>query len=192
MKIIVATNNEHKLREIEAIIGSNFELVKLADVGFFGEIPEDQSTLEGNAQQKAALIYNRYQLPTIADDTGLFVPALGGAPGVFSARYAKMNHSDLTNVDFLLTSMTGVEVRSAYFRTIFAMVDSTGTQYFEGVCHGHILDTIRGVGGFGYDPVFVPQGYNMTFAEMDAEVKNMISHRAKALERLRGYFVSSS
>ncbi len=175
------------MQEIADIIGDSLVLMDLSQVGYFGDIPEDQDTLEGNALQKAKFIYDRYHLDTIADDTGLFVPTLGGEPGVFSARYARNNNSILSNVDFLLSTLQGIENRAAYFRTIFALITTAGVKYFEGICEGRIIEQAKGSGGFGYDAVFVPNGFEETFAEMDAKIKNSVSHRFKALYKLRGY-----
>ena len=181
-KIVLATANQHKVNEINQILDGKIEFIGLDELGFDGEIPEDQLTIEGNAHQKADFIFQKYGLATIAEDTGLFVNALGGEPGVYSARYALKQHSNLSNIDLLLKKLTPFEDRSAYFKTVFCLVTNNGIQYFEGICKGRIINNPSGVGGFGYDPIFTPDGYEITFAEMDALTKNKISHRGIALE----------
>ena len=181
-KIVLATANQHKVKEINQILDGKIEFIGLDELGFDGEIPEDQITIEGNAHQKADFIFQKYGLATIAEDTGLFVNALGGEPGVYSARYALKQHSNLSNIDLLLKKLSSFEDRSAYFKTVFCLVTNNGIQYFYGICKGRIINNPSGVGGFGYDPIFTPDGYEITFAAMDSLTKNKISHRGIALE----------
>lgn len=180
--LIVATNNPHKLIEIQSIIGGNILLKTLADIGFKGEIPEDFETLEENAAQKARFIYNRFGENCFADDTGLEIDALNGAPGVYSARFAGKlcNYED--NINLVLQKLSDINNRKAKFRTVIALAIQGKVTLFEGIIHGRITHERRGTLGFGYDPIFIPDGYSLTFAEMSAEEKNKISHRAKALE----------
>lgn len=189
MKIIFATGNRNKLREIQALIGSRAELSTPADHGITEEIPENQPTLEGNALQKARYIYEKTGMNCFADDTGLEVEALGGEPGVYSARYAAVNgagegHSSEANMALLLKRMQGVENRRARFRTVIALILNGEEHLFEGVVEGEITRERSGAEGFGYDPVFRPTGYEQTFAEMPLELKNSISHRGRATAKL--------
>jgi XTP/dITP diphosphohydrolase len=186
--LIVATNNKHKFEEIRQVIGEKVELQNLTDIGFEGEIPEEQDTLEGNAAQKAFFIYNRYGLNCFADDTGLEIDSLGGEPGVFSARYAGENCTFEDNMDKVLKKMTGKTDRRARFRTVIALVENGHLTYFQGEIHGIILHEKRGKKGFGYDPIFQPEGHQKTFAEMSLAGKNQISHRALAMNELLEYF----
>ncbi|MBK9290412.1 MAG: non-canonical purine NTP diphosphatase [Bacteroidetes bacterium] len=185
--LIFATNNKHKLEEIRAIAGQNIHILSLSEIGFSGEIPETADTIAGNALQKARFIFEKFNLPVFADDTGLEVEALDGAPGVYSARYAGQNASYANNVKKLLKALSGKENRKARFVTVIALVDGNETLLFEGVVNGHITSDIRGDGGFGYDPVFLPDGFEKTFAEMSPDEKNKISHRALATEKLISY-----
>lgn len=184
MKLVFATNNLHKLEEVSAILGGGFELLTPSGCGITEEIPETCSTLEGNAGQKARYIHERTGLDCFADDTGLEVAALGGAPGVRSARYATDGYDPQANMELLLRSLEGAEDRSARFRTVIALIMGGETHLFEGTVKGEIIAVPRGDGGFGYDPVFVPRGYANTFAEMSAAEKNAVSHRARAVEKL--------
>ena len=183
MKIVFATNNAHKLSEVQAVLGPSFELVTPRMCGVAEDIPEDQPTLEGNALQKARYVRSRTGLDCFADDTGLEVEALGGAPGVHSARYATDGHDFAANNRFLLANLAGKTNRRARFRTVVALLLGDEEHLFEGVVEGRILDHECGTEGFGYDPLFVPDGYDRTFAEL-GDVKNHISHRARAVERL--------
>lgn len=190
-KLVFATNNAHKLREIRQILGDSVEIVSLADIGCHEEIPETRPTIEGNARQKAEYVRDRYGADTFADDTGLEVEALGGAPGVHTARYAmerggRGDHDSDANVDQLLADLRGEANRRARFVTYIALATAGGTEVFEGVCPGEITAERRGTDGFGYDPIFRPEGYGETFAEMGAATKNKISHRAKAVALLAG------
>lgn len=187
MKIIFATNNSHKLSEVQAVLGDDYELVTPQQAGVCGEIPEERQTLEGNASQKAHYLYEKTGLDCFADDTGLEVEALGGAPGVYSARYAGPAKDSAANTALLLENLRGNANRRARFRTVISLIVS-GTEYqFEGVVDGRIVETPRGTAGFGYDPVFVPDGHDTTFAEMDADAKNAISHRGRAVEKLAAF-----
>ena len=183
-KIVVATNNAHKLKEIAAILGQEIELLSLKDIQCFADIPETADTLEGNARQKAMYIYENYGMDCFADDTGLEVEALGGAPGVFSARYAGDGHDSEANMQKLLKELAGKENRKAQFRTVICLIRNGKEHLFEGIVKGEIIQEKRGGAGFGYDPIFVPEGYDLTFAELGDDVKNSISHRARAVEKL--------
>ena len=183
-KLVFATNNAHKLEEIAAILGEKIELLSLKDIKCTADIPETADTLEGNATQKAEYIYQQYGLDCFADDTGLEVEALDGAPGVFSARYAGEGHNSEDNMQKLLQNLQGVTNRKAQFRTVICLIWDDKKYLFEGICKGEIIEEKRGNAGFGYDPIFVPEGYNQTFAELGNDIKNSISHRAKAVELL--------
>ena len=184
MKIVFATNNAHKLQEVQQGLGSEFELITLRDCGVTEDIPENEPTLEGNALAKARYIYQRTGYDCFADDTGLEVDALGGEPGVRSARYATDGHDDQANKRLLLERLEGKENREAQFRTAVALILGGEEYLFEGVVRGEISTSERGEGGFGYDPLFVPEGYDKTFAELSAEEKNAISHRGRAVRKL--------
>ena len=190
MKLIFATNNAHKLREVAEIVGEKFELLTLRDCGITEDIPEEQPTLEGNALQKARYIYERTGIDCFADDTGLEVDALGGEPGVRSARYATDGHDDEANKRLLLERMEGVESRGAQFRTAVALIMGGKEYLFEGIVRGQITHSELGDGGFGYDPLFVPEGYSKSFAQMSAEQKNAISHRGRAVRALAEFLNS--
>ena len=189
MKIVFATGNRNKLKEVQALVGPRVELSTPADHGITEDIPENQPTLEGNALQKARYIYEKTGLNCFADDTGLEVEALGGEPGVFSARYAAVNgagegHSSEANMALLLDRLAGVENRRARFRTVFALILDGREHLFEGVVEGVITSARTGSDGFGYDPIFRPTGYDQTFAEMPLSLNNSISHRARATTKL--------
>lgn len=183
-KLVVATNNKHKLEEIAAILGNEIELLSLKDIQCYADIPETSHTLEGNARQKAMYIYENYGMNCFADDTGLEVEALDGAPGVFSARYAGNNNDSEANMQKLLKELTGKENRKAQFRTVICLIINGKEYYFEGIVKGEITQEKKGNTGFGYDPIFTPEGYNLTFAELGNDIKNSISHRARAVEKL--------
>ena len=183
-KFVFATNNAHKLEEVTAILGNRIELLSLKDINCHTDIPETADTLEGNALLKAQFIQENYQMDCFADDTGLEVEALNGEPGVYSARYAGDGHNAEANMLKLLHAMEGIENRKAQFRTVFALIIDGKEHLFEGVIKGEIIKTRRGNSGFGYDPIFVPEGYSQTFAEMGNELKNKISHRAIATNKL--------
>ncbi len=186
-KIIFATNNSHKLREVKDILGNRYNLLTPHDCEIFEDIPEEQDTIEGNALQKARYIYEKTGCDCFADDTGLEVTALNGAPGVYSARYAgeKCNFQD--NIDKLLRELTGKEDRSAQFKTVIALIIGGKETLFEGIVSGDILESESGADGFGYDPVFRPDGFEDTFAEMSADQKNKISHRGIAVAKLADF-----
>lgn len=184
MKLVFATNNAHKLREVQQVVGDKFEIVSLRECGITEDIPENEPTLEGNALTKARYIHSRTGLNCFADDTGLEVDALGGEPGVRSARYATDGHDDEANKRLLLERMEGKENRSAQFRTALALILDNKEHLFEGIVRGRILNEQRGVGGFGYDPIFAPEGDERSFAEMSDEEKNAISHRGRAVRKL--------
>ena len=230
-KIVFATNNKHKLEEIRSILGDDFEVLSLSDIGCHEDIPETSDTLEGNAMQKAQYVFDKYGYDCFADDTGLEVDALGGEPGIYSARYAALDgddsisHDSEANMAKLLRKLEGVENRKARFRTVIALIThpqslpkggksdmisvNKGNQTslpsggieggynpspregqrvgFEGIVNGSIIRERRGGEGFGYDPIFQPEGYDQTFAELGSEIKNHISHRARAVEKLAHY-----
>ncbi len=193
MKIVFATNNKNKLAEIRQILGGAFEILSLADIGCDADIPETGTTLEENARIKAQYVHDRYGMGVFADDTGLEVEALGGAPGVYSARYAGgEGHDSEANMKKLLHELQGKDNRRARFRTVVAYIPEghDGASLFEGVCPGEITAEKRGAEGFGYDPIFRPDGYEMTFAELGNGTKNKISHRAKAVEKFAAFLKS--
>jgi len=184
MELLFATNNKHKIREISDLLDDRFKILGLSDVNITGDIPEDAETLAENALFKAKYVHNRTGMNVFADDTGLEVDALGGAPGVYSARYAGEGRSFDDNINKLLAEMHGAENRRARFRTVIALI-LDGTEYFfEGAVEGEIITERRGNGGFGYDPVFLADGYDRTFAEIPLSEKNKISHRARAMRKL--------
>ena len=192
MKIVFATNNQHKLQEIREILGDQFEILSLADIGCHEDIPETGNTLEANAHQKAEYVFDHYHIDCFADDTGLEVDALGGAPGVHSARYAEgTDHNSEANMAKLLRELGDNDNRKARFRTVISLIQMEGgnpvcsREYqFEGVVEGRIDREKHGSEGFGYDPVFIPEGYDKRFAELGEEIKNQISHRARAVKKL--------
>ena len=205
-KIVFATNNQHKLEEIRSILGEDFEVLSLSDIGCHEDIPETSDTLEGNAMQKAQFVFDKYGYACFADDTGLEVEALGGEPGIYSARYAALDgddsisHDSEANMTKLLRKLEGIENRKARFRTVIALITNAPLpigeemgerlQLFEGIVNGSIIKERRGGEGFGYDPIFQPEGYDKTFAELGNEVKNHISHRARAVQKLADYLKS--
>lgn len=190
-KLVFATNNAHKLEEIQAILGEKIEVLSLKDIKCDVDIPETADTLEGNALIKAQYIYDNYGLDCFADDTGLEVEALGGAPGIYSARYAGgKGHDSEANMAKLLRELDGKTNRNAQFRTAICLIEGGEKHLFEGIVRGHIIEERKGTAGFGYDSVFVPEDYGMTFAEMGNEEKNKISHRARAVAKLCEYLGS--
>ena len=210
MKIVFATNNKHKLEEVRAILGNSIEVLSLADIGCDADIPETGTTLEANARQKAQYIWDHYHLSCFADDTGLEVEALGGAPGVYSARYASMankacnarpaSHDSEANMTRLLNELGENNNRRARFRTVIALIlkkdicpcgcTSIQQEYlFEGIVEGEITRERSGAEGFGYDPIFRPEGYDKTFADLGADIKNQISHRARATQKLAEFLL---
>lgn len=210
MKIVFATNNLHKLQEVRQILGDSFEVLSLKDIGCDVDIPETGQTLEENALQKARYVYDNYHIDCFADDTGLEVEALNGAPGVYSARYAAMeptgstdspkSHDSEANMARLLRELSDKDNRKARFRTVIALIQKKDIcpcgctsikqeHLFEGIVKGEITTERSGVEGFGYDPIFRPEGYDQTFAEMNAEQKNSISHRGRATAKLAEYLL---
>ena len=184
-KLVFATNNAHKLEEVAAILGDQVELLSLNDIGCQADIPETAETLEGNALLKSSYIYKNYHLDCFADDTGLEVETLNGAPGVYSARYAGgEGHDAQANMLKLLHELDGKENRKAQFRTAISLILDGQEYLIEGVIKGEIIKEKRGDSGFGYDPVFMPEGYDRTFAELGNDIKNQISHRALAVQKL--------
>jgi XTP/dITP diphosphohydrolase len=206
MKIVFATNNQHKLSEIRSILGDSIEVLSLKDIGCDVDIPETGKTLEENALQKAQYVYDHYHIDCFADDTGLEVDALDGAPGVYSARYAcmandssQMSHDSEANMARLLKELGNNNNRKARFRTVIALIQKKDIcpcgctsikeiHKFEGIVEGEIIRERRGGEGFGYDPIFQPDGYDKTFAELGMDIKNRISHRARATQKLAEYF----
>lgn len=192
MKIVFATNNKHKLEEIEDILGKDFEIVSLAEIGCHEDIPETGLTLEENARQKSTYIVEHYNHDCFADDTGLEVDSLNGEPGVHSARYAEgTDHDSEANMRKLLSKMSNVKERTARFRTVISLIINGVEHQFEGRVEGRIATEKHGKEGFGYDPIFIPEGYDKSFAELGEEVKNQISHRARAVKKLAEYLSSS-
>lgn len=189
MQIVLATRNPGKVAEMQALLdGMGIEFVPASQFPDIPEVEEDLPTLEGNAQKKALVLQEYTGLPAVADDTGLEVDALGGRPGVHSARYAGPTSDDAANRARLRQELVGKENRAARFRTVIAFADGGDVHLFEGTCDGRIIDEERGVGGFGYDALFIPEGQDRTFAEMSKEEKNKISHRGRALRRFAEYF----
>lgn len=184
MNLIFATNNPNKVSEVKKVIGDKFEVMSLKEFGFTEDIPEPHDTLEENAYEKSSVIHQRFGVNCFSEDTGLEVPALNGEPGVKSARYAGEVCSASDNIDLLLSRLEGIENREAQFRTVVSLILEDTEYQFEGIAKGKIIHSRRGEKGFGYDPIFVPEGYDITFAEMDASEKNSISHRAKAINKL--------
>ena len=187
MKLVFATNNRHKLDEVRAIVGDRVEVLSLNDIECHDEIPETADTLQGNALIKARYIYEKYGLDCFADDTGLEVEALGGEPGVYSARYAGEECSSEANIQKLLHNLTGKSNRKAQFRTVIALIINGEEKLFNGIVKGSITEEKRGDSGFGYDPIFIPEGFSESFAQMSSEQKNSISHRYRATEQLSNY-----
>ncbi|MBQ8565146.1 MAG: non-canonical purine NTP diphosphatase [Bacteroidaceae bacterium] len=190
-QIVFATNNKHKLDEVRAIVGMYFDVLSLSDIGCHEDIPETGDTFEENAIMKTRYIKEKYGYDCFADDSGLEVTALNNAPGVFSARYAGEPSNSLRNIEKLMQNMQGIADRSARFRTCIALLYAGEEYIFEGCIEGSIIDTLRGENGFGYDPLFMPQGYDITFAEMSSDEKNKISHRAIATKRLVEFLTNS-
>lgn len=193
-ELVFATHNEHKAHEIQAILANEYRILSLRELGFQDPVPENENTLEGNAFQKAWFVYHRLGKDCFADDTGLEVDCLGGAPGVFSARYAELTNDRKANepvpeanIRKLLALMNGEKDRQARFRTVIALILAGKEYIFEGLVEGKILSGIKGSGGFGYDPVFLPSGHTETFAEMTLDQKNAISHRALAVSKLAAF-----
>ncbi|MEX2234724.1 MAG: non-canonical purine NTP diphosphatase [Cyclobacteriaceae bacterium] len=186
-QIVAATNNQHKLSEIRPLIEPDFRVLSLEEIGCNEDLPETQHTIEGNSFQKAAYVHDHFHLPCFADDTGLEVDGLSGDPGVFSARYAGAQRSSEDNITLLLKNLSENKNRKARFRTVITLIGINGVQTFEGIINGSIMDERKGAGGFGYDPIFKPAGFNETLAEMTLEEKNAISHRGQAVKKLVEY-----
>lgn len=187
MKLVFATNNRHKLNEVRAIVGDKVEVLSLNDIGCHDDIPETADTLQGNALIKARYIYEKFGVDCFADDTGLEVEALDGAPGVYSARYAGEECDSEANMQKLLQNLTGKSNRNAQFRTVIALIIKGEEKLFNGIVKGTITEEKRGDSGFGYDPVFVPEGFSESFAQMSGDMKNSISHRYRAALELSNY-----
>jgi len=186
-KLVFATNNEHKLREVKQVLQSDFELLSLDQIGCFDEIPETGTTLEVNASQKSYYIWDKYGINCFADDTGLEIEAIDNEPGVYSARYAGEQKDPSANIVKVLEKLSGKTNRNARFRCVISLVIDGVEQQFEGIVQGKILYEKHGEAGFGYDPIFMPDGYGVSFAEMSSEVKNQISHRGRAVTKLVSY-----
>jgi XTP/dITP diphosphohydrolase len=184
IELVFATNNQHKLEEIQLAVGDKFKILSLADIDCFDDIPETQPTLEGNASQKSRYIYEKYGINCFADDTGLEIESLNGEPGVYSARYAGPGHQHDKNMDKVLAKLSEIENRKAQFRTVISLIIDGNEILFEGIVKGSILRGKKGAMGFGYDPIFQPEGYNISFAEMNLKEKNEISHRGRAVKKL--------
>lgn len=187
--LVFATNNAHKLDEVRSIVGHRMNILGLRDIGCDEDIPETADTLEGNAELKARYVKEHYGYDCFADDTGLEVDALGGAPGVYSARYAGPGHDSKANMELLLKNMKDRSDRRARFRTVIALVEGDDLRLMDGIVEGFITDGPKGSSGFGYDPVFRPEGLDVTFAEMDSDAKNAISHRGRAMKKLLEYLM---
>jgi XTP/dITP diphosphohydrolase len=190
MKICFATNNVHKIQEVQAMLEENITLVSLKDLGFTGELQEDFHSFEENADQKAKFVFERFKTPCFADDSGLEVFALNSEPGVKSARYAGNQRSDQDNIDLLLKNLSDGNSRKARFRTVISLIIEDQFYHFEGIVEGDITHSPRGENGFGYDPIFIPNGSDRTFAEIDMTEKNKISHRARAIHKLVSFLNS--
>jgi XTP/dITP diphosphohydrolase len=183
-EIVFATNNEHKLKEVSEMLSKHFDVLSLSDIGCMADIPETAETLEGNALIKARYVFDKYKINCFSDDTGLEVEALNNAPGVYSARYAGEAKSAEANMLRLLSEMKNISNRNARFRTVIALIIDGKEHLFEGIVSGTITEEKQGQEGFGYDPIFKPDGFTQTFAELNLDKKNQISHRAKAVEKL--------
>ncbi|MCD6018683.1 MAG: Nucleoside-triphosphatase rdgB [Bacteroidetes bacterium] len=192
MKLIFSTHNQNKLKEVRSLIPANIQLMSLDELNFKNEIEETETTIEGNALLKARTIYKHTGINCFSDDSGLLVDDLNGAPGVYSARFAGEQKNDQDNIDKLLNELRNSKNRAAHFKTVMALVLEGKEYVFEGIIHGKITTEKQGSNGFGYDPVFMPEGYNQTFAQMDPETKNSISHRGIALKKLVDFLVTSS
>jgi XTP/dITP diphosphohydrolase len=189
MKLVFASNNEHKIKEINSLLGNSFSLLSLHDVNINEDIPEEEPQLEGNALSKARFVFNATGLNVFADDTGLEIDALNGMPGVHSARFAGEKKDSSANIQKVLSMLGSMNNRRARFRTVIALIIDKKEYLFEGIVEGTITKEIRGSEGFGYDPVFIPEGKTRTFAEMGLTEKNTVSHRARAFEKLRDFLI---
>jgi XTP/dITP diphosphohydrolase len=189
MKLVFATNNQHKIHEISKLLNDSIELLSLNDIGCEDDIPENQETLEGNAAEKSFFIFNKYGVNCFADDTGLEIDELKGEPGVYSARYAGKERSSEKNMDLVLEKLDKIKNRKARFRTVISLVINGHETQFEGIVEGYILEEKRGKSGFGYDPIFQPDESDFSFAEMPLDEKNKISHRGRAVQKLVEYLI---
>lgn len=192
MKLVFATHNQHKFKEVALLLPAHIELLSLTDIGCFDDIPETSETLEGNAQLKADFVSEHFGLPCFADDTGLLVDALHGAPGVHSARYAGEKRNAEDNMNKLLTELKGSAIRSARFKTVIALNLENRKVLFEGLVEGEIIEERKGTEGFGYDPIFRPEGHDQTFAELPLSVKNEIGHRGRAIQKLINHLTQNN
>jgi XTP/dITP diphosphohydrolase len=190
MTLVFASNNDHKIKEINSLLGDSFKLLGLRDININEEIPEEEPHLEGNALAKARFVHNLTSLDVFADDTGLEIESLHGLPGVHSARFAGESKDSSANIEKVLSMLSDTEKRQARFRTVIALIINKKEYLFEGIVNGTIAYSKRGREGFGYDPVFVPEGKTRTFAEMDLAEKNTVSHRARAFEKLREFLLN--
>ena len=188
--IVIATNNPHKIKEIHEILKGAFEVKGLKEIGCTEELPETTGTIPGNAVQKARYVFDHYGVDCFAEDTGLEIDALNGAPGVDTAHYAGPERDALANMNLVLQQLEGLGDRSARFRTVIALILGGELHTFEGVAEGRIANTRSGQDGFGYDPIFIPEGHEQTFAELSSEIKNAISHRGRAMEKLKAFLMS--
>ena len=188
-KIVFATNNPHKIKEVNEILAGKFQIVSLEEINCFEDIPETSPTIEGNALQKAKYVNEKYKVNCFSEDTGLEIEALNGAPGVITARYAGPERDAHANMDLVLQQLARSSNRKARFLTVIALILEDQIYTFEGIANGHIATQKTGEGGFGYDPIFIPEGYDISFAEMENEVKNKISHRAKAVTKLKDFLL---
>lgn len=186
LELVFATNNAHKLEEVQAIIGSKFNLRSLAEIDCYDDIPETGVTFQENAQQKTDYLVERFKVNCFGDDSGLEIDALGGEPGVYSARYSGSRDME-QNIDLVLERLVGAESKTARFKTVISLFLEGKQYFFEGTIEGRIIDERRGDGGFGYDPIFIPDGYSRTFAEMSAAEKNLISHRSIAVSKMAAF-----
>lgn len=190
-KLVFATNNQNKLKEVRKAL-PNLEIVSLKEIECFEELAEEQDTLQGNAQQKAEYVYKTYGVPCFADDTGLLINALDGAPGVYSARYAGPKCDSEDNMDLVLKNLEGIKDRKAQFKTVICLFNDDGPSFFEGEAEGEILTERTGADGFGYDPIFKPSGYDLSFAQMNIDDKNAISHRGRAVKKFIKFLATAN
>lgn len=191
-KLVFATNNKHKLHEVKKILAGYYEVIGLSEAGINEDIPENAPTLEGNSKIKAVFVWEKFKMDVFADDTGLEIEALNGAPGVYSARYAGPDKNSTDNMNLVLEKLMGEKNRKAQFRTSICLILNGEQHFFEGKILGHILEQPKGADGFGYDPIFQPQGYHVSFAQMSLAEKNKISHRGLAMQKLIGFLKNTA
>ena len=189
MRVCFATNNAHKLEEVKTILGKRFQILSLKEAGFVGDIPETHETLEENSLEKAQFIFDKLKIPVFSDDSGLEVKQLGGKPGVHSAHYAGTRDASV-NINKILEELGDSQMREAQFRAVITFINEGGYRQFEGVVKGRLATAIQGEGGFGYDPIFIPEGHEKTFAELSPQIKNSVSHRKRSVEKLANYLKS--